>query len=298
MNKRKLRLNFVRRSFFVTFAAMEKKYTADDLSYIGFVARKFCNLCESGWEEYVVENAWDLFERRVDKIDCSTNYDLYKSTETLQAKVRKYEIDADKFWLLLLFLKDYTESCFGESFVFDSESMADNIKKMLKILESWNCELTISNKNESAHIDAVFIREELKELLLTLPQKTPINSYPCIGTVEDNVLWHKVKFFMEMLDYFLDSFTPAYKDKTSGRKDWPFIAQILYIVGYFEEKKYLVGYEETERERKDLYGGTKIILERTPVKGVGKIIKDNTKRCKATPARDKSYYCYNPCWTN
>ncbi len=287
-------MNFVRWSFFVTFAAMEKKYTADDLSYIGLVARKFCNFCESGWEEYVVENAWDLFERRVDKIDCSTNYDLYKSTETLQAKVRKYEIDADKFWLLLLFLKDYTESCFGESFVFDSESMADNIKKMLKILESWNCELTISNKNESAHIDAVFIREELKELLLTLPQKTPINSYPCIGTVEDNVLWHKVKFFMEMLDYFLDSFTPAYKDKTSGRKDWPFIAQILYIVGYFEEKKYLVGYEETERERKDLYGGTKIILERTPVKGVGKIIKDNTKRCKATPARDKSYYCYNP----
>jgi len=178
---------------------MEKKYTADELSYIGFVARKFCNLCESGWEEYVVENALDLFQRRADMIDCAANYDFYKSTETLQVKVRKYEIDADKFWLLLLFLKDYTESCFGESFVFDSESMADNIKKMLKILESWNCELTISNKNESAHIDAMFIREELKEILLTLPQKTHIDSYPCIGTVEDNVLWHKIKFFMEML---------------------------------------------------------------------------------------------------
>lgn len=289
-------MNFVRWSFFVTFAAMVKKYTADDLSYIGFVARKFCNLCEAGWEEYVVENAWDLFERRIDIIDCATNHDLYKSTKTLQEKVRKYEIDADKFWLLLLFLKDYTESCFGESYVFDSESMADNINKMLKILESWNCELTISNQKESAHIDAMFIRDELKELLLTLPQKTPINSYPCIGMVEDDVLWHRVKFFMEMLDYFLNNYTPTYNDKTSGRKDWKFIAQILYIVGFFEDKKYLVGYEVKERIRKELDGGTKVITEKEIFKGVGKYIKDNIKCCTAKPNCNKSFYCYNPVW--
>jgi hypothetical protein len=72
-------------------------------------------------------------------IDCASNYDLYKSTETMQAKIEKYNFDSEKFWLLLLFLKDYTESCFGESYVFDSESMADNLKKMLNILESWNC---------------------------------------------------------------------------------------------------------------------------------------------------------------
>jgi hypothetical protein len=275
---------------------MEKKFTADDLSYIGFVARKFCNLCESGWENYVVENAWDLFKWRVDKIDCASNYDLYKSTESLQEKIKKYDFDTEKFWFLLLFLKDYTESCFGESFVFDSESMADNINKMLKILESWNCELTISNPKESAHIDAMFIREELKEILLTLPQKTRIDSYPCIGTVEDNVLWHKIKFFMEMLDYFIESYSPAYKDKTSGRKDWPFIAQILYIVGYFEDKKYLVGYEVKERIRKDLDGGTKVVTEKTTFKGVGKYIKDNIKCCTAKPDCNKSYYCYNPVW--
>lgn len=285
----------VRWSFFAIFAAMIFELTTENLSYIAFVARKYCNLCEDGWEEYVVENALDLFNHRIDLIDCVSNYNLYKSTETIQGKINRYGLDSDKFWLLLLFLKDYTESCFGKFYKFDSESMGDNLKKMITMLEdSWNCELTISNKTESAHINTMFIRNELKELLLTLPQKTPIDSYPCIGEDEDNVIWHKVKFFMEMLDYFLDSFTPAYKDKTSGRKDWPFIAQNLYIVGYFEEKKYLVGYEETERERKDLYGGTKIILERTPVKGVGKIIKDNTKRCKATPDRDKSYYCYNP----
>lgn len=275
---------------------MEKKYTAEELSYIGFVARKFCNLCGAGWEEYVVETALEKFEHRIDKIECASNYDLYKSTETLQDKIEKYDFDSEKFWLLLVFLKDYTESCFGESYVFDSESMADNLKKMLNILESWNCELTISNNKESAHINAMFIRDELKELLLTLPQKMHINSYPCIRTVEDNVLWHKVKFFMEMLDYFLESFTPTYKDKTSGRKDWKFIAQILHIVGYLEEEKYLVGYEVKERIRKYLDGDTEVVTEKTALKGVGKYIKDNIKCCTATPDCNKSCYCYNPVW--
>ena len=273
---------------------MEKKFSAEELEYIAFVARKYCNLCESGWEEHVVENAWDLFERRIDMIGCASNYDLYKSTESMQAKIRRYGFDSEKMWLLLLFLQDYTESCFGKSYIFDSESMGDNLNKMMKILDSWDCELTISNKKESAHVDAVFIREELKELLLTLPQKTPINSYPCIGEEEDNVLWHKVKFFMEMLDFFLENFTPAYQENTSGRKDWRFIAQLLYIVGYLEEKKYLVGYEETERALKDIDGNTIIKIERTPVKNIGKYIKDNTKSCKSTPKRNKTFYCYNP----
>ena len=100
MIHRKLRLNFVRWSFFVTFAAMVKKYTADDLSYIGFVARKFCNLCEAGWEEYVVENAWDLFERRIDKM---IGLDLHKSQ--LRPHKRKSKstrlMPTPKFWLLL-----------------------------------------------------------------------------------------------------------------------------------------------------------------------------------------------------
>ena len=274
---------------------MEKKFSGEELEYIAFVARKYCNLCESGCEEYVVENACDLFERRIDMIECASNYDLYKSTETMQAKICKYGFNSNKFWLLLLFLKDYTESCFGEYYIFDSESIGDNLKKMITMLDnSWNCELTISDQTESAHIDTLFIRKELKELLLTLPQKTPINSYPCIGEEENNVLWHRVKFFMEMLDYFLDHFTPAYQEITKGRKDWAFTAQILNIVGYLEEKKYLVGYEETERALIDIDGNTTVKNEKTKVKNIGKYIKDNTKCCKATPIRNKSLYCYNP----
>lgn len=285
----------LRWSFIIIFAAMEKKFSTEELEYIAFVARKYCNLCESGWEEHVVENCLDMFNHRRNLIDCASNYDLYKSTETMQTKISRYGLDSDKFWLLLLFLKDYTESCFGKSYIFDEESIGDNLQKMITMLEnSWNCELTISNKTESAHINTIFIREELKELLLTLPQKTTINSYPCIGEEEDNVLWHKIKFFMEMLDYFLDNFSPAYKEKTSGRKDWKFTAQILYSVGHLEEKKYLVGYDETERTLNDIDGNTTIKIEKTPVKNIGKYIKDNTKSCKSTPKRNNSFYCYNP----
>lgn len=273
---------------------MEKKYTVEDMSYIDFVARKYCYLCEPGWEEYVVENARDLFQRRTDLIDCASNYDLYKSTETMQAKVEKYDLDAEKFWLLLLFLKDFTESCFGESWVFDEVSVADNIKKMLAMLDASTCELTISDKTESAHINTLFIKNGLKELLLSYQQSGNANLYPCISTTQDNVLWHKVKFFMDMLDYFLVNNIPAYANNTSRRKDWMFTAQILYIVGYLEDKKYLVGYEITERTLKNIDGNTIVKMEKTPVKDVGKYIKDNTKCCKATPDRNKSCYCYNP----
>ena len=98
---------------------------------------------------------------------------------------------------------------------------------------------------------------------------------------------------MEMLDYFLDSLS-YYKEKTKGRKDWAFTAQILYLVGYLEEKKYLVGYEETERTFMDIDGNTTTKIEKTPVKNIGKYIKDNTKSCKSIPKRDKTFYCYNP----
>ena len=227
-------------------------------------------------------------------IDCASNYDLYKSTETMQAKVEKYDFDTEKFWLLLLFLKDFTESCFGESWVFDEVSVADNIKKMLDMLDASTCELSISNKTESAHINTLFIKDGLKELLLSYLQSGNTNIYPCVRTTQDNVLWHKVKFFMDMLDFFLVNNIPANANKTSNRKDWTFTAQILYIVGYLEDKKYLVGYEVTERTLKDIDGNTTVKMEETPVKDVGKYIKDNTKCCKVTPNRNKSCYCYNP----
>jgi hypothetical protein len=278
---------------------MEKKYTVEDMSYIDFVARKYCYLCEPGWEEYVVENARDLFQRRTDLIDCASNYDLYKSTETMQAKVEKYDLDAEKFWLLLLFLKDYTDSCFGKSLVFDEVSVGKNVKDMIDMLDNSSkeaCEITISTKNTSAHINAIFVRNELKELLLNLQQNELVdidNSYPCIKTDEDNVQWHKIKFFMGMLDYFLTNYHSNMPPKPNSRKDWLLFAQSLYLVGYLSEEKYLNGYTVTIRKKVRLDKSDLIYEERTPLRGLGKFFTDNTKHLSETANRRKSQYCYN-----
>lgn len=283
----------VRWSFFVTFADMKIALTRDNLDYIAFVAKKYCNLFEAGWEEYVVENALDLFCRRIDKIDCSANYPLYKSTEMLQESIKKKGYDSDKFWLLLLFMQDYTDSCFGEYYVFDNESIGDNIKKMIAMLtenDSSICELTLRNKTDSAHISTIFIKNELQELLQSIPQKTMVNLYPSIDIKCNNVLWHKIKFFMDMLDYFLLNYTPI----SQKRKEWILLAQSLYLVGFLDDEKYLYGNERVVQKRTDIDGNvtTKEII--TPLKGLGKYFTDNTKNCKVSPNCRHSYYCYNP----
>ncbi len=277
---------------------MEKKYTADELSYIGFVAREYCNLCGAGWEEYVVENAWDIFEHRIDKIECTSNYDLYKSTETLQEKLKNNNFETERFWLLLLFLKDFTETCFGQSLVFDEMSVGENVKNMIEMLDNYNkeiCELTISTKTKSAHINAIFIWNELKDILLNLQQsdKNINNTYPDIGTNEDDVNWHKIKFFIEMLDFFLMNYHPAIPQKSSVRKDWLLFAQALYLTGYLQEEKYLRGYTITTRTKVRLDGNDTIIEQKTPLKGLGKFFTDNTKHLSETANRRKSPYCYN-----
>lgn len=276
---------------------MEKKFTADELDYIAFVARKFCDLCEPGWEKYVVENALDLFQWRANLIGCASKYELYKSTETLQERIKKHKIDVDKFWLLLLFLQDYTESCYGEYYIFDKESMSDNIEKMLNMLNQPDfitCELILSNKTETAHIDVAFIKDKLIELLQDIPQTALINSYPCIGKGEDNVIWHKIKFFMEMLDYFLTNYHSNSQQKTHIRKDWILIAQSLYLAGYLDNEKFLKGFEQIEREKTDIDGKVTTVVQTIPLKGLGKYLIDNTKNCKDTARRNNSLYCYKP----
>lgn len=277
--------------FFVPLRPMDIELTNENLEYVSFVAKKFCHLYGKDCEEIVVVNALDIFQHRVDLIECVSNYALYKTTSEIQTTIEKYGYNTDGFWLLLLFLRDYTDSCFGTFPVFDKLSTGKNIDKMLAMLENpLSCHMTISNGKDSAYIHAADIHEHLKELLLAMKQNTSIGSQClCIGTKTNTVLWHKIKFFMDMLDYFLTS----YSEKVSKRKDWIFIAQALYLVGYFTDEKYLYGYERIARPKKDIDGKVTISEETTPLKGLGKYLTDNTKHLKDTANRQKSRYCYN-----
>ena len=281
-------------SFLFTFAAMNIELTRDNLDYIAFVALEFCNLCGNGCDEYIIETATNKFYHRVDQIDCASNYELYKSTNSIQHRIKDHNIDPDKFWLLLLFLKDYTESCFGESMVFDKMSVGKNVMNMLEMLNSGVCKMTISSNTKSAQISTLFIKEELKELLQNLREKeTEIdNIYPYTETTEDNVQWHKNKFFIDMLDYFLSNHTANNGSGKSGRKDWILIAQSLYLVDYLKEEKYLNGYDIVTQKRTDIDGNVSIVRNKVQLKGLGKYFTDNTKHLADTSKRRKSLYCF------
>lgn len=271
---------------------MDIELTKENLEYVAFVARKYCNLYDAGWEDAVVENALDLFCRRVNNIKCSTKYDLYKSNQDLQTKIQKYGYDTNGFWLLLLFLYDFTESCFGANYIFDKVSVGESIDRMLTMLDANNCEMTISNGVESAHMSTWLIKDGLKALLSSTKPDAD-KYYPFVKTTEDNVLWHKIKFFMEMLDYFLTSHTPNSLRANTGRKDWLFVAQALFLVGYLSDEKYFKGYERVKHTKNDLDGNSTETEDLMPLKGLGKFLTDNTKLCKDSANRQKSNYCYN-----
>ena len=161
------------------------------------------------------------------------------------------------------------------------------------MLDANNCEMTISNGNESAHMSTWLIKDGLKALLSSTKPDAD-RYYPFVKTTEDNVLWHKIKFFMEMLDYFLTSHTPNSLRVNTGRKDWLFVAQALFLVGYLSDEKFFKGYERIKHTKTDLDGNITETEDLMPLKGLGKFLTDNTKHCKDSANRQKSNYCYNP----
>jgi len=271
---------------------MEKIYTSEDLSYIAFVARGcLYNHFKPWYQEQAITFALDLFKKRVSRIDCNSNYVLFKATESLQLKLSTRNFDADKYWLLLLFLYDYTESCFGEYPVFDSYSVADRLGTMIALLDSGQkCKLTISNQEESIDLDAKYIKKDLKTLLLKLLGTPKFHYFPFVGKEENKVTWHKIKFFMKMLDYFIQNFQQDQLQNKRKRKDWLLYSQSLYLVGYLNDIKYLNGYTLTKRKIKKLDKPDKTIEQKTPLKDLGKFFTDNTKNIKDTAIRSKSKY--------
>ena len=271
---------------------MEKIYTSEDLSYITFVARGcLYNHFKPWYQEQAITFALDLFKKRVSRIDCNSNYVLFKATESLQLKLSTRNFDADKYWLLLLFLYDYTESCFGEYPVYDKYSVADRLGTMIALLDSGQkCKLTLSNQERSIDIDARYMNKELKTLLLNLLHKRNFHYFPFIKMDKNDVLWHKIKFFMDLLQHFLANNQSTSVKKKYARKDWLLISQSLYLVGYLKDEKYLNGYTI---ERQQILGIDKPDLineQKIPLPNLGKYFIDNTKHIKDTAIRAKSRY--------
>lgn len=264
-----------------------KLFTEKELEYVAFVARKFCNLHEDSRSDLVVQHALESFRFRYEYAVSEQKENLYFATESLQGTISRYGYDSKEFWLLLVFLKDFTESCYGDSLIFDSLTVGDNLQKMLNILSSPSAsQLIIKSDTDSASISTLPIKDELMALINIVPNKENVNIYPYIKTSTDNVLAHKIKFFCDMLDYFLEGYNPIYTQITHHRKDWAFVARLLYLVDYLDHEKYFTGEYEVVS-----VSGKKA---KATIKGVGKFLKDMIKNCRDTSNRSQSTYCYNP----
>jgi len=265
---------------------MDIELTNDNLEYITFVARKYCNLYEECYGDLAVATALHVFKKRITQIEDPEKHNLYNNTEELQGSIKKYNLNPDKFWLLILFLKDFTNSCFGATHVFDKVSVGENAEKMMKMLAnapfSADCEITISNGKESATINATWV----EPLVLRTPIEKLKNIYPMVKVSKNNKQYHKIKFFMEKLDYFLFNYDNTYSLVNEGTKNWEFTAKILYLANLLDDYKYFSGYEDIVT-----VAGRTI---RNKAYYIGKELKNHTKTISDTADYHKSPYCFIP----
>ena len=265
---------------------MDIELTTDNLEYISFVAQKYCDPYDTGCSDLVIATAHYYFMQRIGIVEDSKMYDLYLNTDNMQKSLRKYHLNPNKFWLLILFLKDFTNSCYGATHVYDNISVGENAEKMIQMLAnaplSADCEITISNGKESATINATWV----ESLILSKSIEELKGIYPMVKVDPNNQINHKIKFFMEMLDYFLLHFDSTYSKETKNTKDWEFTAKVLYLSHFLDATKYFYGYEEVRTPQGQLL--------REKAKYIGKTLKNATKNLKDTSERYKSDYCFIP----
>lgn len=117
---KKLRLNFVRWSFFVTFAAMiqelpryenvEDYYKEPLLEYVVKVANHFWKCYDSKKRMMINSVVPEDFCKRYHegKINTVSRQNFLYAVE-INDTLKAYKIDVDKFWYLCLLVKDYSE---------------------------------------------------------------------------------------------------------------------------------------------------------------------------------------------
>ena len=271
----------------------------DEKEYIAFIAAEFCcdkTIVKNETDKVFLEedtkiNVFNIFDNRYPKLKEQNleRYESYRNEESLIRKIEKYGYEVNKFWLLTLFIADYTESCYGKSWVMSKETIGETVIKMIELLNDPNSSITINtDKGKPLKINNHYIKQDIKDTLTHFFDRNPLlkGALYCTGETTDNVLYHKWKFFIDMLNYFLNNYNTVYAEQTKGRTDWAFIAQCLYVAGLTEQTNYLTGYNDWTDARG--------LHHHDKNKYIGKEIKDSIKNCKDTANRNNSNYFFYP----
>lgn len=218
-----------------------------------------------------LESAKEYYSERT-KLDTSFKDKFFESKE-VKNTIKAFNLDLDKFWYLLLFVKDYVDDCctnapkIGLSEVEKVNEMAERISECTEIIAKKKGEkdykiqeeYTLSILKYSVNyfiktyniIENIENREErnakLKELGLN---GTIMNGNPIL--FEEKVSFepsHKIRLFADILQYFLKDLKADKKlmgkcSKEDSADKLLFISRLACIVGFANEEYY-------EKHKKD-----------------------------------------------
>lgn len=293
--------------------------TKDRLEYIAFVARKYCRPYETT-DDDTLESAetiaTNVFKHRYSilKEQYNDKHEKFISNSEIQETLTTYNLNPDKFWLLFLFVTDYTDSCF-DCKIASPPTTRETVKDIYEILydailirtESYtgyknlnNTLLKLETKGKAISTDNPLLLYLFKnfcaELLLSDNNSLDIVPYWSTATEEDKTRTPKMKFFVELFRYFLDAHVDVVKPSKMT-----FIGKFLHLANIAEQEWFYTGFLYTSITKKNLFmikrygtvilNGTEYIKE--PI-DVGKKIADTIKKCQYYKPTGCSNYIFSP----
>ncbi|MDC2232799.1 hypothetical protein [Bacteroides thetaiotaomicron] len=286
----------------------------DDLEYIIFVAREYCypnkqqlKDCDAirDAEDMAVSIAIPQFKQRHPILmkEFKEAYDTYLSNDKIQNTLTIYGLNPDKFWLLFLFITDFTNSCFIYSQQNEKYTIRETAKKMSQLInkeEVKNYSLTLSCVEETISSSNPLLIALFEDFCAKLSDNNDTfldtTYYKTLEVVEDKVKTKKMKFFVELFRYFLYNRVEARQPSKMS-----FIGKFLYLAQIVEEEKefYYNGYFATPITPKNKFlvkrYGTITIKDKEFIKepvDIGKDIADTVKKCTDyTPISTSNYFC-------
>lgn len=286
----------------------------DDLEYIIFVAREYCypnkqqlKDCDAirDAEDMAVSIAIPQFKQRHPILmkEFKEAYDTYLSNDEIQNTLTIYGLNPDKFWLLFLFITDFTNSCFIYSQQNEKYTIRETAKKMSQLInkeEVKNYSLTLSCVEETISSSNPLLIALFEDFCAKLSDNNDTfldtTYYKTLEVVEDKVKTKKMKFFVELFRYFLYNRVEARQPSKMS-----FIGKFLYLAQIVEEEKefYYNGYFATPITPKNKFlvkrYGTITIKDKEFIKepvDIGKDIADTVKKCTDyTPISTSNYFC-------
>lgn len=286
--------------------------TTDNLEYIIFVAREYCypnkqqlKDCDAirDAEDMAVSIAITIFRQRHPILmeEFEEAYGTYLSNDKIQNTLNIYKLNADKFWLLFLFITDFTNSCFTYSPQNEKYTIREIVKKMSQLInkeEVKGYSLTLSCEEEtissSNPLLIALFEDFCAKLSNTNDDFLDTTYYSTLEVVEDKVKTKKMRFFVELFRYFLDAHITAVKPSKIT-----FIGRFLYLANIAEQEWFYTSYLHTPITKRNQFMikryGTVTLNEIEYIKepiDVGKKIADTIKKCTDyAPISTSNYFC-------